>query len=251
MNLTREEAQKICAVFLLTDGHVKHRRSRNKLILNFYGKDESLHRAYKEFMELGFERQPSYYCSFDRSKRVFVTGYEFNEHSDSLKRFNSFSPTYTTKGIAGKEPSITFLFNEKREVQSLAFRIAMSTEGSIGISFHRFENRLEPRLRLACTSPTLVQQWQTIASKLGIEMNLDMDKASWSGIHGLRTSKKESILNFCAIGGFYPRNVKISRGKHDGLKKNALLFEIKDWLTTGFLTHYLKGLISKNKQEIG
>jgi len=225
--MTPSEAQKICAIFLLTDGHVQYRKSRDRVILQFFGNNESLHQAFRGFMWLGFKRNPSFYCYFDKSKQVFATGYEFKKENPALQVLNSISPSYSTKG----EPTMAFLFDEKKEVQTLAFRIAMATEGSIGISF-RPSGGISPRLRLACTNPVLVRQWNAVAHNLGIEMKLDMDKASWSGIHGLCAYKKRSIIRFCDIGGFYPEEVKISRGKYKNLRKNLLLSKVRNWLIT-------------------
>lgn len=221
MTLSKEELQKVVAVGLYNDGYVYHRKWDNKYVLYFSSSDPNLHNYFQKLVFLAFEESPSAYYKV-KGKNLWVTNYQRGANNSMVKTLFSLTPTFTTK--KGHEPSLSFLFDEREEVKAQALRLAMSCDGSISIKSNK---PLKPwksyALRLACANPKLNLEFQKLFSDVGITMNIDKDKNTWSGIHGLATGKKSDFFRFWQMGGFAPENVKVTNGKLIGLTKNEVL----------------------------
>ena len=119
------------------------------------------------------------------------------------------------------QPTISFLLKSRIKLQILAFRIAMACDGSIGVSFERNGN-LRPKLRLGCAHPLLIKEWRVLTEKIGLKMNIEKDRNTWSGFHSLETNLIKEIKKFHEMGGFLP-DVVIERGRFKGVSKNTIL----------------------------
>jgi len=227
--LNRKSAQKLIAVFLLTDGYLKYRKDRRQYILQIFSDDDEFHNCFADLMGYAFDKGTTF-KHFDKSRRVKVSGYEIPHDSEIVKCLFSFCSDYRTGG--NTDATLNFLMDEPESVKKLAFRIAMTAEGSIGISKSRSKRIEEPRLRFACAHPGLVKEWKNLIASLNITMNLDRDSANWSGIHGLITCKLENIVRFWKLGGFYP-DIRIQSGKNIGFTKNEMLSAVIEWNKQG------------------
>ncbi len=221
--LSPEDWQKIVAVGLLTDGYVALRKRDKRYNVRFFSCDTRLLSCFRTMIKIAFEES---YTSLTKGghNRVWLLDYQKGKNSEMMKKLLSFSKTYCTN--SGAEPSLDFLLKEKMKTKIMAIRFAMSADGSVSIK--QSGNRVSFALRLACAHPDLVWQWKNLFADIGIDIRIDKDKAIYSGIHGLATSKKSSFSRFNEIGGFFPENVKVTNGKFIGLEKNQVLNFICD-----------------------
>lgn len=224
MTLSKEELQKVVAVGLYTDGSVYHRKWDNKYMLSFSSTDQNLHNYFQKLVFLAFEESPSAFLKV-KSKNLWLTCYQRGANNPMIKSLFALTPTFTTK--KGFEPSLNFLFNEREEVKAHALRFAMSCDGSVSIKSVRPSKPWKSyALRLACANPKLNEEFQKLFADVGISMRIDRDKNTWSGIHGLATSRKADFHRFWQMGGFAPENVKVTNGKLVGFTKNEILDQI-------------------------
>lgn len=202
--LSPDECCKLVAVMLLTDGCVKKRSNRNAYQMVYYGKDTVLHQIFKFLMVRALGGKPSTFLQL--GKRSYLTIFERGLKSQSMNTLFSLTPSFKTSPgrqdkneyLAMQDPTLKFLFNEPLRVKVLAFRLAMSADGNVSIT----NNGSKFRLRLGCAHPTLVGEWKILAEELGISINLAKDKNTWSGIQGLNTDRRDSLLKFSEYGGF-------------------------------------------------
>ncbi len=219
--LKPENWQKVVAVGFLTDGSLYRRKSDNKYMLDFASCDKTMHAFFQKLVFIAFNESRS---SFLKQKRdnLWMTYYHRSVNNSMVKKLFHFSKTYHTG--QPDNPSLEFLLDEREEVKVQALRFAMSCEGSVSIKKKKRGKGFA--LRLACAHPKLVLQWQMLFQDIGIYMNIDMDKATWSGIHGLACARRASFQRFAEIGGFLPTNVKVTNGNFIGLEKNEVLRKI-------------------------
>jgi hypothetical protein len=223
-NINPREAEKLVATLLLTDGSVRWNKAKKSWYVQLSNNDVSLHRVFKQLAERAFNEELKTYFRFDNSSGVFISRYSRVPKSNMIERLFRLSPTFKTKPKFKQnlKPTISFIQNETKKIKQLAFRLAMSADGFVGLS-HYSSGWESPRIGLACAHPGLVAEWLELSESLGISMNLDRDKNTWSGIHGIRTTKLSSILKFQDIGGFYPKDIKVARGNFIGQNKNDVL----------------------------
>ncbi|MEM5778455.1 MAG: hypothetical protein QXD43_04670 [Candidatus Aenigmatarchaeota archaeon] len=221
-DINSQEAEKLFAVLLLTDGSVRWNKFKKVWYIQLSNNDISLHKIFKQLGEKAFSEELKTYFKFDTGSRVFISRYSRTSESQIVKKLFNLSPTFTTKYKQKFNPTISFIFNESERIKQLAFRLAMSADGFVGLS-HYSNGMVSPRIGLACAHPELAKEWLNLAENLGISMKLDKDSNTWSGIHGIRTTRFSSILKFWNIGGFYPDDVKVTRGNFIGQNKNDVL----------------------------
>ena len=231
--LTSEEWQKVVAVGFLTDGLVYYRKWDNQYMLEFFSSDKNLHAFFQNLVLFSFNERPSAFLK-RKNKNLWITYYHRSVNNQMMKKLLSFTKTYST--TKGRCPSLDFILNARMEVKIQAIRFAMSCDGSVSIR----RNNGGYSLRLACAHPKLDSDWQKVFSDVGISTCIDRDKRTWSGIHGLTTSCKESFRRFAEIGGFLPENVKVTNGNFVGFQKNSVLKTILEQrdiaLPNGFLS---------------
>lgn len=219
-DISKLDAEKLFAVMLLTDGCVKWNKAGRTWYIDLNNSDPSMHRTYKELGEHAFgEKMKSFMF---KDGRVFVSRYSRRPASRIPQRLFSLTANYKTKEMGDPMPSISFLFGCSKKIQKMAIRIAMSADGFVGVSSYK-SNRKQPRMGLVCAHPGLIDEWSTLLNNIGIKMELDTDSATWSGLHGLRTTKISEIIKFKKIGGFYPLDIKVTRGNFKGQMKNDVL----------------------------
>ena len=223
--LNPEEWQKVVAAGVLTDGYLQYRLD-GKYMLSFASSDKNLHGFFQKLVLVAFNEGPSSFLK-TRDQNLWITYYGRGPNNPMIQKLLSFSKTYCTD--KGREPSLDFLLNEREEVKTQALRFAMSCDGSVSIK-KATNNRKSFALRLACAHPELNLQWQKLFQDIGISMNIDRDKANWSGIHGLSNGRKESFKRFFEIGGFLPTNVKVTNGNFIGMEKNEVLERILSFI---------------------
>lgn len=226
--IKKEDYQKLVAVGLLTDGMFSKRSCRNTYVIEFYSNDMTLHESFQSFMKLGFEREKTSYFRKDVYKRVIVTAYELSPKSDIIKTLKELSPEYITKWNSDPQPNLNFLLKCKKELKELAVRFAMSCDGCVSVA-HMKTGKIIPSIKFACAHPTMVREWRGLFKDIGISTSIDIDNANWSNIHGIRSTKEESISNFMKMGGFYPTSIKVQGGNYSGLSKNKVLTGICEW----------------------
>ena len=83
--INRVQAQKLVAIFLLTDGYLKYRKSRKQYILQVFSNDDEFHNCFIKLMRIAFEREKPTFSNFDKSRRVRITGYETTENSEMIR----------------------------------------------------------------------------------------------------------------------------------------------------------------------
>lgn len=214
-SLSTNELKKLVIVFLLTDGYVSWRGTRNQVQLRFYNKDIELHELFAEVMFLAFGARPVSF--FIPQMRVQMTVFEFSKNSDVVKELYSLCPEFRTNKIYVETPTIQPILEGSCQLQRFAFRVAMSTDGCISKTKRGF------RLRLGCSHPKLTEEWKLLAKTIGVEMNITRDKNTWSGVQGINTDKLENARNFLKIGGFVP-GTKAHRSKlFSSKEKNEIL----------------------------
>ncbi len=211
---------------LLTDGCMKWNKAKQTWFVEFSNTDTALHRVFKELGETAFEEKLKTYMFYDKSCNVFISRYVRRTNSKMVKELFKLTPTYTTRLTKNKEPTLNFILKSNKRIKRLAFRLAMSADGFVGISYNKNKNKKFPRMGLACAHPELVKQWSRIIKEIDISMILDKDNSTWSKIHGLRTTRISEIKKFRKIGDFYPIDAKVSRGNFKGLLKNYVLSNI-------------------------
>lgn len=218
------EQKKLIGVLLLTDGMLTLKKKRIEMA--YFGNDKILHYIFQKLIKNVYNTKPT---SFIRKSNGFKTVYRRDEHRMIAKDLLSLSPSFksTPKGISVKkyikvkQPSLKFLMSSQKYVKIFAIRLAMSAEGSITI-YRRESGSIGCNLRFACTHKNLTNQWKHIFNELGIDFEINKDKSTWSGLHGLQTTKRENIVKFYELDGFID-NVKINRGNLKGIEKNKLL----------------------------
>ena len=223
--LKPEDWQKVVAVGFLTDGYLQCRKVDGNYMLSFASCDKTLHAFFQKLVSLAFNESRSSFLKHKRDN-LWMTYYHRSVNNHMVKKLFHFSKTYHIG--QPYNPSLDFLLNERKEVKVQAVRFAMSCEGSVSIKNKKRGKGFA--FRLACAHPKLVLQWQRLFQDIGIYMNIDMDKETWSGIHGLASGRKASFQRFAEIGGFLPINVKVTNGNFIGLKKNVVLQKILNLL---------------------
>ena len=213
------EWQKIVAAGILTDGYLYYRKFDNKYQIRFFSSDLNMHSFFQKTVLFAFGEHCSALLK-KRGKNLWTTFYTRGTKNPMIEKLLSFSETYST--TKGNYPSLNFLFKERNQTKIEALRFAMSCDGSISCKTTS-TGKKQFVLRLACANPELVLQWQKLFQEVGIKMNLDRDKNTWSGIHGLASGRMESIKKFAEIGGFLPKNVKVTNGKLVGMLKNEVI----------------------------
>ncbi|MBW2980785.1 hypothetical protein KY360_05200 [Candidatus Woesearchaeota archaeon] len=247
--MEKEDYQKLVAVGILTDGSFRIKKCRNTQLIEFYSNDSLLHLTFQECMRKGFGRDNTSYFHRDKNRyrsngSLIITGYELSKKDNIVKVLKELSPTYKTKENSNPQPSIRFLLSQKDEVKELAVRFAMSCDGCVSVA-HLKSGKIQASLKFACAHPILVYEWKKLFSDVGINTCLDKDRANWSNIHGLISSKKRSIMRLQEIGGFYPRPIKVQNGNYKGLHKNQVLNGICEWFKDK--KSNIDALISRNK----
>ncbi len=226
--ISKHDAQKLVAVCLLTDGSLKWNKAKQSFIITFHNKDECLHELFKNLLWIGFNETPTFDKLFH--KGVLNTGVVRKKDREIVSTLFSLSPTFKTKPfrcskeefLNSPQPTISFLLKNRIKLQKLAFRIAMACDGSIGICIKK-DGSFKPRLRLGCAHPFLLEEWKILTEKIGLKMNIEKDRNTWSGFHSLETSSIEEIKKFHEMGGFLPEEVIARRGKFKGIRKNTIL----------------------------
>ena len=209
-DINSEDAKKILAVMLLTDGMV----TKNSLI--FFNNDLCLHNIFEELIKLSYaygkiythKKRPNCYKSFCNSRNI-------------VKDMQNLSFTYKT--TAGTLPNLSFLMRSNKETLINAIKLVMSAEGAISITRRKWNGSIRGELTFACAHPDLLKQWKQIFEKVGLRMNIVHDKYNWAGIHGLRTTNSNIIKRFYELGGFVEGNT-IHRGlRFKNCSKNSIL----------------------------
>jgi len=218
---SKYDLQKFFSIMLLTDGCIVWHKTRRSFRIVFGSQDTSLHKLFVFLGKNGFNERPNFQ-GFDKSKNVFVTIFEKKKDSEIIKNLFNLSSTYKTSTMTENKPTISFINESSNKSQLMAFRVAMSCDGCITIC-KRKNGELVPKLKMCCAHPSLLLEWKDLAENIGLTMFLDRDRNTWSGFHGLCAQNKESILKFKKLGGFFPEDVMVSRGKRKGMKKNTLL----------------------------
>lgn len=206
---------------LLTDGCVKWNKANSRWYVQFNNVDESMHTLFRELGEKAFNEPLVTFMFYDKSCGVYISRYSRSESSPMICKLFSLTPTFNTKSTVRELPTLRFLHASNQRVKMLALRLAMSADGFVGIS--QSKGAPQPRIGLACANPKLVAEWSSLADDLGIHFNIDRDRRTWSGLHGLRTTSMKNIIRFKQIGGFYPIDVKVCRGYFKGKTKNSVL----------------------------
>ena len=231
--LNSEDWQKVAAVGFLTDGNCRLKKSEDKYMLSFASCDKTMHAFFQKLVLVAFNENRSSFLK-EKHKNLWMTYYQRSVNNPMVRKLFHFSKTYHTG--QPDNPSLDFLLNEREEVKIQALRFAMSCEGSVSIKNAKRGKTFA--LRLACAHPKLVVQWQRLFHDIGIYMNIDMDKATWSGVHGLASARKASFQSFAEIGGFLPTNTKVTNGNFIGFEKNEVLQKILNLLHSNI---YLQG----------
>lgn len=213
------EWQKVVAAGILTDGYLYFRKFDNKYQIRFFSSDLNMHSFFQKTILFAFGENCSALLKI-KGQNLWTTFYTRGTKNPMLEKLLSFSKTYST--TKGNCPSLDFLLKGRNQTKVEALRFAMSCDGSISCKKTRSGKKCFV-LRLACANPQLVLQWQKLFQEVGIKMGIDKDKNTWSGIHGLVSGKKDSIKKFAEIGGFLPKNVKVTNGKLVGKLKNEVL----------------------------
>jgi hypothetical protein len=192
--LSKEDKKKLIAVLLLTDGYIAIIRNHPKI--SYYGSDKILHDIFTYLINSTYNTSPSIFYW-----KNFATDYVRNEHLCIYEDMHRLSPSF--KSTSSKS-TVSFLFDSTTKLKRLAIQLAMAAEGSISIS-RRDKGTVRGDLALACTSPTMCNDWKRLFEEFGVYFSIKKNRLTSTGLHGLQVVKQESILNYYREVGFLPK----------------------------------------------
>ena len=230
---------------LQSDGFIKRSKSHEYKI-RFYGCCRALHDYFVDALYYEYNILPtSYYAP--TSTKVHYTAYTQKKVSEiAYELINLSGNTKTSPAprqtideyLMEPQPHLNYLNNATLQEQKIAFRIWMSTEGSISVIKHKKRGSgrrlrigyVRPRIVLSCAHPVLVKQLKYIAKQLHIPLYISRSKKCWSGISALSNETISACIELLKHGGFI-ENVKISAHSsyHEGIDKNVLLLGILEF----------------------
>lgn len=229
----------LITILTLTDGTCtppgKSALKAKRPKLAYYG-TPTLCRIYIDLIKYYYSLEPSV---FNRRKDgTYNVIYERKEIKEKLlPHLLTYSPSFKTSPakkqtksnyLEEEQPSLNFLENKPKKVLIEAIRLGMSAEGFCGPFIKN--RKMYPNLGLSCSHPILVEQWTNIVNKLGLSFKFTRNKAHWSEIDGIKSSKLRNLKRFNEIGGFIDK-VKISKHSkyYTGIDKNTMIKGILEW----------------------
>lgn len=257
-NLTKNQSKKLICVTSVCDGYGRIKSDNGQWMLRTSPNLE-LHSFTYDLFLYAYNIRFSMFSAPCKNEKYVSTEMYGKSTKNVLRDLFLFTPNFKTcpaKILHEKpsayflqpQPTIKFLFNEPSWLQKIAFRLALDLEGSITTKFSvkkktmkkyvYYQFQFEPVLELSVTHPSLIFEWQKLAYILGIPLNVKLDKRSWTGLGGLRTSKQEKLINFYKeIGGFLFQTLihKSSSNNgninNDNYSKNCLLATCYELIT--------------------
>lgn len=217
---------RLICVMLLTDGFASSQ------VIQMNNNSEIMHKVFFDLMFTAFGVTPT---SFRKSKLKNQTSYVRKEMNKIFEKLNMHTPSFRTSPsrsqkieeyLSKPQPSLEFLLDSSKEIQTEAFRLGMCAEGSITPTLRG--SRVTGMLNFACAHPKLVVQWLKISKSLGFSgFHVIKNKKNWSGIGGISTTMKDDLKHFLELGGFL-NGVKIGKGSpyYSGIDKQYVLISL-------------------------
>lgn len=242
--LNKIQLLKIIAIIALSDGSInKINKYAKELRLVTHKESVEQHELLNYLTKKIINKKTSVYIGRFLRSSVYCT-----ELINSLLRLSpSFKTTpYRTetkeKFFSQPQPTLKFIFNERKNFQMLAFRLWFDFEGSV-IPRFRICKKLDrgyfyydvaflSEILLAETNPSLIKDLIKLSKNLGFKAVVKKDRRKWIGIDGIRIYKKDNILKFTKFGPI--TNVKVSNKspRFSGFSKRSLCLatqEILKW----------------------
>ncbi|MBT3582532.1 hypothetical protein HN510_01815 [Candidatus Woesearchaeota archaeon] len=210
--LSIEDKKKLIAVMLLTDGYIAIIRNHPKI--SYYGSDKILHDIFKYLINSTYNTSESNFYW-----RNFSTDYFKKENMNIYEDMYKLSSSFRSNS---KESTVSFLFGLDRDIKILAIQLAMAAEGSISIS-RRDTGTRRGDLALACTSPTMCNEWKKLFEEFNIHFKIKKNKLTSTGLHGLQAIRQESIKNFYKNINFLPQSYANRARRFKGKEKRNIL----------------------------
>lgn len=248
---------------LQSDGCVSRPNSNEyNYMIHFDGRNSILHNYFVDAMYYEYDLLPTSYCLYNAETKMYRTSYtqkivktivnDITKHSGNTKTSPASRQTID-EYLKEPQPHLDYLISAPETEKKIAFRIWMSTEGSMTFYKTREYNKrgikneyLCPSLMLACTHPVLSKQLQQIAKQFNIILTLISSKTNWSGILRLKNQSISACIEFLKFGGFI-KGVRISKNSkyHEGIDKNVFLLGILEFKKRERENSHLRKLKSK------
>lgn len=223
LNLPPPCALPLLASLLFTDGCLC--KTKKTCEITYYGYDQTLHKIFSDLVWYYFKIKPSSYMV--RCGRVFKTKYI---NKTVINKMLELSPTYKTKPAPKQnwsdflkevnKPSLNFLKNYDLKILKEFIRLAMCADGCIAVS--RKKNSIFFTLLLACSHPSLVEEWSKLFFSCGIKNNIvkGSGKTGLGGVKGV----EDCLFKFNELGGFIEGvEVCVRRSPLCGITKQKIL----------------------------
>tara|TARA_Y100000310_G_scaffold343906_1_gene453823 strand:+ start:19 stop:879 length:861 start_codon:yes stop_codon:yes gene_type:complete len=237
--LSNNQLRKLLAVIILTDGTIsKGKGNSRSLKLCTVDYNFEQHELFSFLCKTLYNKKPGN-SIYKMKKGDFMESRIYLKRAiDDLLRL---SPAYKTsphkEGIEHylslKQPSASFVFNESLEFKQLVFRIWFDFEGSITPSFKvskkidkgkykYYQYSFESQFEISCANPTLVKDLNRLCMEIGLSPKIKKDKRKWSGIAGVKVTKRDEMKRIVKLGPL--TNVKVSRHskRFQGVKKKKI-----------------------------
>jgi hypothetical protein len=240
----REQLKKLLAIIILTDGNIKKSGKYFKafrLITSVHS--EGQHDLFRYLCEKLFDKTPKRF-------ETIINGKTFLESDlfcvKAVKEIMKLSPSYKTSPCNEKvkdyliksSPTFSFIFEENNFFKWIVFRIWFDFEGSITPTFRLskkvdggkyvyYQSSFETQFYIACAHPNLSEELIRLCGDLGLCAKIKKDKRCWSGIGGIRITRKKDIKKIISHGPM--TNVKISKksSRFAGIEKKKICSLVK------------------------
>jgi hypothetical protein len=210
----------------------------------FCGNNKILHDYFVDAMYYEYDILPTSYF-LQSSNCVPSTYYELSTTKilDDILKVVGNTKTHPATGQSVKEyleepqPNLDYLINASKIEQLIALRIWASTEGCISIGGGK--GKLRPYFMIACSHPTLISQLKKIAGRHDLHMLIKRSRKTWSGLSGIYSTSRKTLINFLKLGGFI-KGVKISSRSryHEGISKDILIVGILEYIRQRYMNKW-------------
>jgi len=242
--LNKKQLLKLLAVIALSDGTIdKHKKYMRSITLrtnkNSVGQHDMFNYLSNQIINknAGNIKSKKFLCS-----RIYST--------ELVKKLLKLSPSYKTtpckenkKDFLSKpQPTLSFMFNENKNVQKLALRMWFDFEGTL-ISRFRLCKKFDRKyfsydlaflydVFLAESNPSLVNDLIKLCDNVGFKAVIKKDPRNWIGIGGIKLYGKSDVIKFSEMGPITDVKVSKKSPRFSGFSKKSICLstlEILKW----------------------
>lgn len=200
-DINEDNTLPLISSLLFTDGCLY--KNRKGYEISYYGTDKTLHKIFADLIWCNFKMRPSSYMI--KCGSVLRTKYINKKIAEKMLEL---SPSYKTKPSSHEKweeflntsdkPNLDFLKNYNIKIAREFIRLAMCADGCISVS--NKQTKIFFTLILACSHPSLVEDWSKLFDRVGIKNKIvhGSGKTKIGGVKGI----EDCLFKFYKIGGF-------------------------------------------------